>query len=88
MLPRVLETMRPRAARQVSALARALGAKRAEIGSRVEELGGGRRRLSELGAERDKVGEAVKGILARPELAMTPDTPDEAEIRELIASAW
>jgi len=88
MLPRVLEAMRPRAGKQVSALARALGSKQAEIGGRVEDLAGGRWRLSQLGADREARDKAVKGILARPELAMTPDPPDEAEVRELIASAW
>jgi len=72
----------------VSALARALGSKQAEIADRVEELAGGRRRLSELGAEADGVEGAVKGVLARPELAMTPDPPDEAEVRALIEGAW
>ena len=88
MLPRVLEAMRPRASRQVSALARALATTQADIASRVEELGGGRRRVSELGAEADRIDDAVKGILARPELGMTPDPPGEAEIRALIEAAW
>lgn len=88
LLPRVLGAMRERAARQVSALARSLGTTKGEIETRVEELAGGRRRLGELGAEREGIDGAVKGILARPELAMTPDAPGEDVIRALIDSAW
>ena len=43
---------------------------------------------AKVSAEREGVDGAVKGILARPELAMTPDPPGEAEIRGLIDSAW
>ena len=88
MLPRVMDAMRPRAGKQMTALARALGSKQAALAARIEKLGGGSRNLSELGAERDGIDEAVKGILARPDLARTPDPPGEAEIRELIESAW
>jgi alcohol dehydrogenase class IV len=88
MLPRVLEALRPRAGKQMTALARALGTKQAGLAKRVEELGGGPRRLSELGAERDRLNEAITAIMARPELQMTPDVPGEREIRELIESAW
>jgi alcohol dehydrogenase class IV len=88
ILPWVMEAMRPRAGKQMTALARALGSKQAELASRLTELGGGRRRLSELGAEKGGLDEVVAGILARPELQMTPDPPDAAEIRALIDSAW
>jgi len=88
ILPRVLEALIPRAGKQMTALARALGTPRADLGGRVEELGGGPRRLSELGAERDRLNAAVTAIMARPELQMTPDVPGEREIRELIDDAW
>jgi alcohol dehydrogenase class IV len=88
MLPRVLEALRPRAGKQMTALARALGTKQAELAKRVEELGGGPRRLSELGPERDRLSDAITAIMARPELQMTPDVPGEREIRDLIESAW
>jgi alcohol dehydrogenase class IV len=88
MLPRVLEALRPRASTQMTALARALGSKQAELAKRVTELGGGPRRLSEIGAERDGLDHAVQAIMARPELQLTPDVPGEGEIRELIESAW
>jgi len=88
MLPRVLEAMRPRAGRQVTALARALDTTQAGIASRVEELGGGRRRLSQLGASEDGIAAAVAATLARPELGMTPDPPGESELQALIRAAW
>lgn len=88
MLPHTLEALRPRAGRQMTALARALGCRRADLAKRVRRLGGGRRRLSELGAEPERLNRAVRAILARPELRSTPDVPGEREIRELIESAW
>jgi alcohol dehydrogenase class IV len=88
MLPRVVEVLIPRAGPQMTALARALGVKQAELPKRIEELGGGHRRLSEIGAEPDRLDDAITAIMARPELQMTPDPPDEDEIRELIEKAW
>ena len=88
MLPHTMEAMRSRASKQMTALARALGTKQANLSDRLRELGGGPRRLSEIGAEREHLGTAVKAIMARPELQMTPDPPDEAEVRALIDQAW
>ena len=88
MLPRTLEMLRSRAGPQMTALARALGSKQAELADRVTGLGGGPRRLSELGADRSRLEAVVKGITARPELQLTPDVPGAREIRELIESAW
>lgn len=88
LLPRVLEAMVPRAGRQMTALARALATRRDRLGTRVEQLAGGRVRLTELGAAEDQVDEAVAAIMARPELERTPEAPDEAELRRLIAAAW
>lgn len=88
MLPRTLEMLRSRAGPQMTALARALGSKQADLAKRVTELGGGPRRLSALGADRNRIEAAVKAISARPELQMTPDVPGGREIRELIESAW
>ena len=78
MLPRTLEMLRSRAGPQMTALARALGSKQAELADRVTGLGGGPRRLSELGADRSRLEAAVKGITARPELQLTPDVPGRA----------
>ncbi|MGH2986470.1 MAG: hypothetical protein ACRDLO_07275, partial [Solirubrobacterales bacterium] len=88
MLPRTMEAMRPRASKQMTALARALGTKQEGLFERIEALGGGSRRLAELGADPDRIDDAVKGILARRELGMTPDPPDAAEVRSLIESAF
>ena len=88
MLPHTMAAMVPRAGPQMTALARALRCRRADLGTRLEALGGGPRRLRELGAERAGIEAAVKVVLARPELAMTPDPPDAAEVRELIERAW
>ena len=89
MLPHTMEAMRQRCGKQMTALARALGTKQAGLFDRLVELGGGPRRLKDLGdADRRQLGEAVKAIMARPELQMTPEPPDEGEIRALIERAW
>ncbi len=88
MLPLTMEAMIPRAGKQMTALARALGVKRADLAKRIRELGGGTRRLADLGPDEDRLNEVVNAILARPELQMTPDPPGEAEIRALIERAW
>lgn len=89
MLPYTMEALRERAGRQMTALARALGTKQDGLFDRLVELGGGPRRLSELGeADRKQVDEAVKAIMARAELQMTPDPPEAAEVRALIEKAW
>jgi alcohol dehydrogenase class IV len=88
LLPHTLTMLESRAGKQLTALARALGVKRSELAARVAELGGGRRRLAELGADREGVEPAIKAMLARPELQLTPDVPGARELRELIDSAW
>jgi alcohol dehydrogenase class IV len=88
MLPHVLEMLRSRCGPQMTALARALGTKQAGLAERVIELGGGPRRLRDLGGDRGRIEAAVKTIVARPELAMTPDVPGAREIRGLIEDAW
>jgi alcohol dehydrogenase class IV len=88
MLPVVVEALIPRAGPQMTALARALGTKRAELPDRIRELAGGRRRLSKLGADRAQLDGAVRAIIDRQELRLTPDVPGEREIRELIERAW
>jgi alcohol dehydrogenase class IV len=89
ILPYSIAALIPRVGPQMTALARALHTKRAELPARIEELSGGRRRLSGLGAERgEPLNRAVKAIMARTELQLTPDVPGEREIRELIDRAW
>ena len=88
ILPHALAALTPRAGTQMTALAKALGTKRAALPDRVEGLGGGRRKLSDLGADRTRLELALDTILERGELQMTPDPPDRDELRELIESAW
>jgi alcohol dehydrogenase class IV len=88
ILPRVLEALVPRAGRQMTALARALGTKRAALATRVEELGGARRTLGSIGADKTKLELALDTIQGRDELQMTPDPPERDELRALIESAW
>ena len=56
--------------------------------ARIEALGGGRRRLSELGAQEGDIPAALDAILDRGELGMTPDPPDRDELERIIAAAW
>ena len=88
MLPRVLEAMRDRAPAEIAGLGEALGAAPEEIGSRVDELGGGRRRLAEIGADRARLEEALDAMLERPDLRGTPDPPGRDELRRIVESAW
>jgi alcohol dehydrogenase class IV len=88
MLPRTMEALRDRVPAAIAALADALGTDAAGVGTRIEELGGGRRRLGELGADADRLDEALDAIEQRGELRMTPDPPNRAELRELVQAAW
>ena len=88
MLPLTMEALVPRVGTEMTALARALGVKRADLVKRLRQLGGGRRRLGDLGADPKLTDEAVKAMLARQELRLTPDVPGGRELREMIESAW
>jgi alcohol dehydrogenase class IV len=88
MLPHTMEAMRSRAPEAIGALAGAIGADPGAIGERIEALGGGPRHLAELGAGRHRLGTAIDRILARPELANTPDPPDREELQGLVEAAW
>ncbi len=88
MLPRTMGAMTDRAPRAMAALANALGCSVEDLPARIEALGGGRRRLSELGARESDVDAALDGILDRAELGMTPDPPGRDELRRMIENAW
>jgi alcohol dehydrogenase class IV len=88
MLPHTMRAMHDRAPGAITALAKALGTPKARLGERIAELGGGQRRLSKLGAKKGKLNEAIRTMLARPELQMTPDPPDRKELRAIIEAAW
>ena len=88
LLPRTMEEMRDRAPRQFEALARALGTDADGLRERIDELGG-RRRIGELGADRDRIDEVVEGAMARPELArMTPGEVERSDLAGILEAAW
>lgn len=88
LLPQTMEAMRPRAPDQIEGLAVAIGAQPDALAARIGELAGGRIRLSELGADRARLEQALDTILARGELGMTPQPPDREELRHIIEAAW
>ncbi len=89
LLPVTMEEMRGRAPEQIAALAEALGTEPEEIGPRIEDLGGGRRGLGELGADRKRVPDAVEAAMARSELFhMTPGEIEAADLERLLEAAW
>jgi maleylacetate reductase len=89
LLPETMEAMRERAPEQIEALASALGTDPAGIRERIADLAG-RRRLGELGADRDRLGEVVDAALARPELSsMTPgDAVAPEDLTAILEAAW
>ncbi len=88
MLPRTMAAMRGRAPEAISSLAEALDTTPGRIVSRLQSLGGGRRRLRDLGADHERLEPAVSAILERPDLANTPEPPDRDELEALLAQAW
>jgi alcohol dehydrogenase class IV len=88
MLPPAMELMRPRAPGAIASLAGALGVEPDEVRPRIEELGGGPRRLGELGGNPDRVESACRAMMQRDELANTPDPPGPEALRRLVEDAW
>ena len=88
MLPLTMNAMRSRAPDAIDSLAGALGAEAAGIRQRIEALGGGPRRLSELGADQGRLRRVLDAILSRAELRNTPDPPGREELHELLEAAW
>jgi alcohol dehydrogenase class IV len=88
MLPRTMAMMRDRAPDEIAALAGALASEPAQIGPRIEALGGDPRRLRDLGAEPGRLESAANAILQRSELENTPDPPGLDEVRRLLEDAW
>ena len=74
MLPRTIEALIPRAGPQMTALARALGVKRADLPTRIDRA---RRRaaaaLSSSAPTATRSTRRASAIMARPELQLTPD---------------
>jgi maleylacetate reductase len=89
MLPHTMAAMRERAPRQIEALAGALGTPPEAIGARISQLSGGPRRLSDLGADRERIDGVLDMVEARGDLAaMTPDPPDREQLRAMIEAAF
>ncbi len=88
ILPRAMAFMVPRAPDQLTPLAEALGTDPAEIEARILELGGNPSGLGALGADRNKLDQAIESMLMRPELAFTPEPPAREDLAQLIASSW
>jgi alcohol dehydrogenase class IV len=88
MLPRTMDAMRGRAPEEIASLAHALGVESDELRLRIESLGGGPRRLRDLGGDPDRIESACHAMLQRAELANTPDPPDPEELRRLVDDAW
>lgn len=88
MLPRTMTATRSRFPAALDALAEALGVGGDGLASRLEQLGGGPRRLSELGADRVRVEAVVDAVRARVANGPMPDPPDRDELRGLIEAAW
>jgi maleylacetate reductase len=91
LLPHTLRAMVPRAPAALERLAVALHASgpAETVPDRVAELAArsGATRLSDIGVGPEDVGPVVEQILARPDLANTPDPPSEAELRRLLERA-
>jgi len=89
LLPLTMEEMRGRAPGEVASLAAAIGTDPAGIRQRIEQLGGGRRRLSEIGAERACLERTLEAAVARPELSqMTPGEVSREDLARVLEAAW
>jgi len=88
ILPRAMAFMVPRAPELLSSLAAAIKTDPGGIEARILDLGGNPPGLHADGADRAKLDQALDAILARPELAFTPDPPNRDELMQLIESAW
>ena len=88
ILPRAMAFMEPRAPDQIAGLAAAIGTTPDRVEDRILELGGNPPGLGSVGADRERLDEAVEAILARPELGFAPGAPGAEELRTLIERAW
>jgi alcohol dehydrogenase class IV len=84
MLPHTLRLMRGRAPDEIARVEDALGGPdgAAQLASRAGVSG-----LTALGFDASLVDDAVAAVVPRPELANTPDPPDESELREFVEGA-
>ena len=88
LLPETMNAMRERAPEQIEALAKSLGTDSAGIRERIAELAG-HRRLGELGADRDRIGDVLDVAMARPEVShMTPGEVERSDLAAILEAAW
>jgi alcohol dehydrogenase class IV len=88
ILPRAMSFMTPRVPDGLEPLATALQTTPGEIEARILQLGGNPPGLGQLGGDHDKLPQALESMLLRPELAFTPEPPTQADLEQLIHSAW
>jgi maleylacetate reductase len=88
LLPHTMEAMRERVPEQGEALAAALGTDAPGLQGRIADLAG-HRRLSDLGADRGRIGEVLDVAMARPELEhMTPGEVTREDLTAILEAAW
>ena len=87
MLPHVLVVMHRREPAAVEALAAAIEVPVEGIAARVADLGGGIRRLSELGVVEAQLGPVADAALDRPELRRMTPPPGRDELVSLLRRA-
>jgi alcohol dehydrogenase class IV len=88
ILPRAMAMLVARAPEQMAAAVAAIGTDPEDVEARVLELGGHPAGLGAVGADRDRLDQALDAILARAQLSYMPDQPDRRELEQLIESAW
>jgi alcohol dehydrogenase class IV len=84
MLPHTLRLMRGRAPDEIARVEEALGGPdgAARLASRAGVSG-----LRALGFDPARADDVVAAVMPRPELANTPDPPDESQLREFVGGA-
>jgi maleylacetate reductase len=87
ILPEVMAFMSERAPGELTALAGALGIEPESLSQRIYELGQPPR-LGELGADHDRLDEALEAIQERQELGFTPAPPSREHLRAIVEAAW
>ena len=87
MLPHTMEAMRDRVPRAMDALAEALMTRPDRLAERLTELGGGPRRLADMGGDESNVDAALDAVHGRIETLMG-DPLSRAELRDLLGRAW
>ncbi len=87
ILPEAMAFMSDRAPEQILELARALGTEVESLPQRIRELGRPPA-LGELGADHERLDEALEAMTERPELGFTPDPPGREHLRAIVEAAW